>query len=121
MEIYRRLVRCIGADELKHISDGVADAYGPPPAAMRTLLDLAEVRVRAGAVGIDSIIRVDNDLVFGIHDFKKCEKVFKGAVGSVRLPDDRTVYWRPPPAFLQPESITNVLLRRLRVGEQSVQ
>jgi len=114
MEIYRRLVRCAGPEDIEQIERDLADAYGPVPPAMATLLALAEVRVRAGALGIDSIIRMEPDLIFAVRDFAAARKVFENAAGSVRLPDDRTVYWRVPPAYWEMPTLVNVLLERLR-------
>ena len=39
---------------------------------------------------------------------------FKGFPGSVRLPDERTVHWRPPPAYWETPTLRRVLLKRLR-------
>jgi transcription-repair coupling factor (superfamily II helicase) len=119
MEIYRRLVRCGEPGELKQLAADLADAYGPVPPVVQTMVDMAEVRVRAGAAGIDSIIRIDPDIVFAVRDFSLCSKVFQGAAGSVRLPDDRTAHWRPPPACLETPTLVNVLLKQLRqAGDQ---
>jgi len=114
MEIYRRLVRCAGAEELKQLAADLTDAYGEPPAVVRTMLDLAEIRVRAGELGIDSIIRMDPDIVLLVRDFAAAKCVFDGAVGTVRLPDAKTVHWRLPPVLLKENAAVNVLLRQLR-------
>jgi transcription-repair coupling factor (superfamily II helicase) len=114
MEIYRRMVRCHSAQDLGQLRSDLADAYGPVPPPVATMLDEAEIRVLAAAAGIESIIRMEADVVFAIRDFAAAKAVFNNAPGTVRLPDDRTVYWRPPPEYLQLPELVNVLLTRLR-------
>jgi transcription-repair coupling factor (superfamily II helicase) len=101
MEIYRRLVSCRTSDDLEQLSADLADAYGPVPPAVTTLLDLAEVRVLAAALGIESIIRMDPDIIFAIRDFSAAKGLFEGASGTVRLPDEHTVHWRLGAAYLE--------------------
>ena len=113
MEVYRRLVRCTATEELAQLAADLADAYGAVPPEMQMLLDVAEVRVHAAALGIDSIIRMDPDIVFAVRDFSLARGAFDGAPGSVRLPDDKTVHWRPPPAYLETPTLINVLRKRL--------
>jgi transcription-repair coupling factor (superfamily II helicase) len=114
MEIYRRLVRCCEAADLKQLAADLDDAYGPVPAQVDTLLDAAEIRVRAAAAGIDSIIRMDPDIVFSVRDMGSARGVFEGAVGTVRLVDERTVYWRPGEACMEMPTLLRVLLKRLQ-------
>ncbi len=114
MEIYRRLVRCSGPDDLKQLTDDLKDAYGPVPTQVDILMDAAEVRVRAAVAGIDSIIRMDPDIIFSIRDMAASRGVFEGAAGSVRLVDEKTVYWRPPKAYMEMPTLLRVLLKRLK-------
>jgi len=114
MEIYRRIVRCATGEELSQLRRDLLDAYGSIPPAMDTMLDLAEVRVLAGGLGIRSIIKIEPDLVFTFRDFGPARTLFDGAHGSVRLADDQTVHWRPPKAYLEMPTLLRVLLARLR-------
>jgi transcription-repair coupling factor (superfamily II helicase) len=119
MEVYRRLARCAGAADMEQLATDLADAYGPVPPEAQTLLDLAEVRVRAAQFGIQSIIRIDPDIVFTFRDFTPAKHLFEGARGSVRLPDDHTVYWRLPKAYMEMPTLLRVLLNRLRQAKVS--
>jgi transcription-repair coupling factor (superfamily II helicase) len=121
MEVYRRLARCASHEDLQLLRADLADAFGAVPTAVETMLDLTEARIRAGALGIDSIIRMDPDIIFSVRDFQACERVFEGAAGSVRLPDDHTAYWRPPPAYREMPTLVRVLLKRLRDAGAPVQ
>jgi len=120
MELYRRLAGCGSVAELEQLREELADAYGAAPEVAVALLDVAEARLRAGAAGIDSIIRMDPDLVFTVKDFAAAEQVFRGPLGTVRLPDDHTAHWRLPAACLEMPTLLRVLLKRLRQTAQPV-
>ena len=120
MEIYRRLARCCGPGDLKQLAADLEDAYGPVPPQVDTLMDAAEIRVRAAAAGIDSIIRMDPDIVFSVCDMAAAAGVFEGAAGTVRLVDEKTVYWRPPKACMETPTLLRVLLKRLKQSGQEV-
>ncbi|MFW6133931.1 MAG: TRCF domain-containing protein, partial [Planctomycetota bacterium] len=114
MEIYRRLARCGSRDELEQVRADLSDAYGAAPQEVQTLLDLAEVRLRAAAAGIERIVLHGPDVIFTVGDFDRAGAVFEGAAGSVRLPDATTAHWRPPTAYLQMPTLLRVLLKQLR-------
>ena len=114
MEIYRRMVKCRTADQLAQLAEGLADAYGKIPPIVQNMLDLAEIRVRAGEIGISSIVRMDPDIVFSASDMPAVKAVFEGAAGSLRMPDRRTAHWRPPKAYLELPTLITVLLKRFR-------
>ena len=120
MEIYRRLVGCHSPEELRQLRDDLADAYGPVPGELETLLELIEVRVLAGLFGVRSIILMGPDLVFSVRDFQAASAIFDGAAGSVRLPDEQTVHWRPPPDDREMPTLIRILLRQLRRAQRHV-
>ncbi|MGC9454447.1 MAG: transcription-repair coupling factor [Phycisphaerae bacterium] len=113
MELYRRLADCREVEQLKQLSADLRDAYGPVPELARTLLDLAEARVRAAALGIESIIRSDPDLVFTVEDISAVGPLFEDAPGTARMPDDKTVHWRLPENYREMPTLLRVLLYRL--------
>jgi len=116
MEVYRRMTRCQGPEDLARLRTDLADACGPVPGEVETLLDLAEARALAGQLGIESIILMEPDLIFTVRDFQAARRVFDGAAGTVRLPDDHTAHWRLPPAWREMPTMLRVLLKRLRDG-----
>ena len=116
MEIYRRIIKCDTQAELEQLASDLTDAYGKFPPIVQTLLDVAEILLLAGSVGIQSIVRMDPDLIFTVRDFQAAKAFFADAPGSVRLPDEKTVYWRPPKAYFEMPTMITVLLRRLRLA-----
>ena len=120
MEVYRRVVRCSTEEELTQLQADLVDVYGKMPHAMETLLAEAEVRILAGALGISSVVLMKPDIIFSIRDWQQAEHAFEGAAGSVRLPDDRTAYWRPPASYLELPTLLAVLRKQLKRGREKV-
>jgi len=118
MEVYRRILSTHSVKEIDSLLDDIADAYGRVCDKVEVLLDVARLRVLAAGAGIESIVLMPPDVVFRVKDPKKLFQAFEGAAGSLRAPDKKNVYWRPPAAFLEIPTLLNVLLRRLsRVGK----
>ena len=124
LEVYRRLVACRTADDLRRLEQDLRDAFGPFPSTVGKLLELAEIRVLARAWKIDSIIIREPDIVFTVHDLAGAQGAFVNAFGSVRMPDPKTVHLRPPnPRYLEPQTLLPLLrklLARLTPEEASI-
>ncbi|MCD4824857.1 MAG: transcription-repair coupling factor [Phycisphaerae bacterium] len=120
LEVYRRMVHCGSIAELEQVRADLGDAFGALPPKLETLLDVAELRVLAAGVGIKSIVLMEPDVIFRVQDYRLAQNIFRDAAGSVRLPDKKTVYWRPGGAYLEMPTLLRVLLRRLRQGQKSV-
>src|SRR5215212_6914550 len=94
-------------NELMH---DLKDAYGEPPKQMLVLTALTELRLLSGHYGVDSIIKQPPDVVMKLRDALRVQKALVGAPGSLRIVDEKTLYFRPPQGYLEPE----VLLMTLR-------
>jgi len=109
IEIYRRLATCRTADDLTQLEQDVADAFGPPPAPVQRLLELAELRVGARQYRIHSISLQPPDVIFSVENLAAVEALFHEAPGSVRMPDPTTIHLRLAPNYLEPTSLLPVL------------
>jgi transcription-repair coupling factor (superfamily II helicase) len=119
MEAYRRIGQAQSLEALAKVTADLASAYGEPPAATRSLIEFAEIRLHAAALGIAAIQRREGDVVFRTARSRDLETRLRGVQGTVRavggVGDDglSEIRWRPPPAFLAPASLTAVLRKRL--------
>ena len=90
-----------------------------PPAGVGTLLDMSEVRLGATLLGVRSVARKEQDVVFRTLDPGALTDRMAGVQGTVKVvgqPDARgltDVYWRAPKAFLEPKGLVAVLRKRL--------
>ena len=120
MEVYRRIARCRSVADLSQLRTDLRDVYGKTPSALDMLLDQAEIRILAGALGVERIVLMKPDVIFSVRDWPKCQDAFEGAAGSVRLPDERTVHWRPPSGYLEPSTLLAVLRKQLKQAHKNV-
>ena len=116
MEVYRRLALARTPEELAQLADDLADAYGPVPEAVDSLLTQAEIRILAGMLGIERIILHAPDVVFTISTPSLADSALAGLAGTVRLPDQQTAHWRPPPAYLEHPTLLVVLRKQLKMA-----
>src|SRR5207244_5811489 len=59
---------------------------------------------------VESIIKQEPDVILKLRDALRVQAALATAPGTLRIVDDKTLYFRPPEAYLQPE----VLLMALR-------
>jgi transcription-repair coupling factor (superfamily II helicase) len=110
MECYRRFAACHTPDDVALLDRDLLDAFGKYPPTVETMLTLADIKVRAAAWNILTIVKREPDLVFTIEgEMKKIEPLFVGAAGSVRVPDGRTLHWRVPENYLPSDTLIRVL------------
>jgi transcription-repair coupling factor (superfamily II helicase) len=127
LEAYRRLAVAASAEDLARVEADLAAAYGPIPESVGRLFRLAEVRVGARLMGIRSITVREKDVVIRTTDPGAVVQRLTGAQGTVvalpvRSPTEvPEVYYRPPPAWLEPDSLLAVLLARLGVRQPAAE
>jgi transcription-repair coupling factor (superfamily II helicase) len=123
MDAYRRISRANDLDTLAQIEHDLISAYGDLPRAARIHIQLAQLQISAAMLGIDSIRRHDDDIIFRTRQPAELERHMKGAKGSLRLvgqPDSEGVseiYYRPPKTYFEGDTLLNVLRSRLRPAE----
>jgi transcription-repair coupling factor (superfamily II helicase) len=109
MDIYRRLTRCSDLPMLAELKQDMEDAFGEAPRQVLVLFALTELRLLAGHFGIDSMIRQGPDIVLTVRIAMKALEALAGAPGTLRVIDEKTVYLRMPPTFMEPEACLMVL------------
>jgi transcription-repair coupling factor (superfamily II helicase) len=114
MDLYRRLTRCNDMHMLAMLEQDMKDAFGDPPRQALVFLALTELRLLSVMYGISSIIRKEPDVVLTVADAKKAGAALTGAPGTLRVIDEKTVYLRMPPTFLESETLLMVLRNLLR-------
>jgi hypothetical protein len=114
MDIYRRLTRCTSVEMLGGLEKDMADAFGPPPRQAVLLLALTEVRLLSQLFGISSIIKKDPDVVLTVADAARAQLALAGAPGTLRVIDEKTVYLRMPPTFMQADALLLTLKNLMR-------
>jgi transcription-repair coupling factor (superfamily II helicase) len=112
MDAYRRITRCESVEMARALQDDLKDAYGELPRQAVLLFALTEVRLLAGHYGIDSIVKQAPDIVLKVRDAAKAQFAMTGAPGRLTVVDASTVYFRPPPVFMEPDTML-VMLRNL--------
>ncbi len=115
LDAYRRLTRCSSLEMLHELMQDLKDAYGDPPRQANVLVALTELRLLAGHYGVESIIKHEPDVVIKLRDAQRVQKALAGAPGSLRIVDDKTLYFRPPEAYLEAEVLL-MCLRNLMHG-----
>jgi len=120
IEVYRRIVACRSLEDLARLQRDMEDAFGPLPQQVARLLDLAELRVLARRFGISSISRQPPDIVFTIESVATAEPAFVNAPGTVRMPDDKTIHLRLPPAYLEAGTLPAILRKMLSTDKTNV-
>jgi transcription-repair coupling factor (superfamily II helicase) len=121
MDIYRRLTRCTSIEMLDELRKDVTDAFGEMPRQAIVLFALTELRLLAGLYGIESVIKKDPDVVLTVRDAARAQTALHGAPGTLRVIDEKTVYLRPPPTYLDPETLLMVLRNLIRAAHDREQ
>jgi hypothetical protein len=77
---------------------------------------LTELRLLAGLYGVESIIKKDPDVVLSVRDASRVQLALTGAPGSLRVIDEKTVYLRMPPTFMDSEPCLMTLRNLMRTA-----
>lgn len=111
LELYRRLARARTTGDLAAFRQEILDRFGPLPEPVLRLVEVAELRLRAEAVGVSSISREDGQLVVrfgaelsratamqllgggGLPGVRPGELTFASNQVRIRLPRDPARSW----------------------------
>ncbi|MEO1716217.1 MAG: transcription-repair coupling factor [Planctomycetota bacterium] len=119
LEAYRRIATASSRAELDGLNSDLTAAYGEPPVPVQRLLDLAEIRAGASAIGVRAVVLRAPDVIFRTPEPARVADAFADAKGTVRTLEPKSgetlheVYYRPPAAYLEPSSLVTLLRHRL--------
>lgn len=134
LEAYRRIAVAPTLEALAGVESDLRDAYGEPPALALRLLELAQVRIGAAGLGVRTVTRRGQDVVFLTSNPAPVADALRKGPGQVRVIDAALaqtnardsagtplseVYLRLDARALEPASLLAVL--RTRLGVQSLQ
>lgn len=92
IDLYRRLARLTTMDELNEITTEFTDRFGAIPEVVRSLLELAHLRILACEWGVVSIHVEEEYLVFGYLDRSRVDQLVRKCQGKLRIADDHSAY-----------------------------
>jgi transcription-repair coupling factor (superfamily II helicase) len=125
LELYRRLARARSAGDLAAFRQEVIDRFGPMPAPVLRLVEVAELRLAAEGAGVSSISREEGQLVvrFGLGlsratamrlitpaalpGVRQSEVTFASNQVRIRLPKDPLKGWQLTQAVVARLSVSN--------------
>jgi transcription-repair coupling factor (superfamily II helicase) len=125
LELYRRLARARSAGDLAAFREEVIDRFGPMPAPVLRLVEVAELRLAAEGAGVSSISREEGQLVvrfgFGLSratamrlitpaalpGVRQSEVTFASNQVRIRLPKDPLKGWQLTQAVVARLSASN--------------
>jgi transcription-repair coupling factor (superfamily II helicase) len=120
MDVYRRVAVAKTCDELKQLEGELADVYGAIPDEVKLLLELGELRIAAGRLGVKGIVAHGGNLVFSFADeaAKNAQKLFKKVAYRHTVADDQTVYLHLPKSYFEQPTLLAFLHKLLGVKKQ---
>jgi transcription-repair coupling factor (superfamily II helicase) len=118
LDVYRRMTRCTSLDMLHLLEQDMKDAFGDPPRQVIVLFALTEMRLLCQIFGIESIIKKAPDVVLKVTDAKLASEGLTNAPGTLRVIDEKTVYLRMPPTFMESETLLMVLRNLMKQNEE---
>ena len=121
MDVYRKIAVTKTTEDLKQIEVELADVYGPVPDEVKLLLELAELRIKAGRRGIKSIAASERDLIFSFakDSAAQADSLFAKAKGTLRTVGQKTVYLRLPQNYFEQKTLMNVLRKILSTNQRN--
>ena len=92
IDLYRRLTRVSGEEELRDFVTELEDRFGPLPPVAKRLIALAELRVAACRWQIRSIRLEDRYAVFGYASQPLMQQLAGRSAGELRVADEHSAY-----------------------------
>jgi len=116
MDIYRRLNRSTTVEQIRTISEEMADRFGEPPRPVKNLLSESELRAVAQKASIRSIQIVDDVLIIQVIDLKKAESYLYHLKKGIRVINENTLHLRLAKRKMPPEDLLEFLKKSIKIG-----
>ena len=75
MEIYKKVLSVKSEDEIKSLFVELADRFGAIPAEVNALFEISRLKIRASALGIESIVEKTDNIEFVLSRYSKIDPV----------------------------------------------
>lgn len=123
LEAYRRLATAANIQQLDAVRTDLTEAYGTIPKQAERLLDLAQLRIAAARLGVNTITVRERDVVFRCDDPDPVSHILTEAKGQVTTLPPKShdtmheVYYRPPENYMTPETLSTILCARMAITQ----
>jgi transcription-repair coupling factor (superfamily II helicase) len=94
IDLYRRLSRVAGVDQLAEIREELLDRFGPPPDAVLRMLSHVELKIDAAIWQIAEVYLEGRYVVFRYTNRSRMEHLARFNGRKLRVVDDQTAYLR---------------------------
>jgi transcription-repair coupling factor (superfamily II helicase) len=92
IDLYRRLARLTTEESVRDFASELADRFGPVPAPVEHLLELARLRIWAHGWGVREIRIEDRFAVLGYSSREQLARLVKQSGGRLRVADAVSAY-----------------------------
>ncbi len=92
IDLYRRLARLTTEATVNDFASELSDRFGPPPAVVGHLLELARLRIWAHGWGVHEIRLEDRFAVLAYTSREKMNRLVKRSAGRLRIADASSAY-----------------------------
>jgi transcription-repair coupling factor (superfamily II helicase) len=118
MEAYRKIAAVKITDDIEHIRSELTDVYGPIPEDVKTLLQIAELKILAAKQNIKSIVTNQNNLIFTFSEnpSEKTTSALSNTSGKLKFSDPKTAYLRLAAEYFKSSTLLATLRKILSKG-----
>jgi transcription-repair coupling factor (superfamily II helicase) len=113
MDAYRQIAMSRTGADLERVAGQLRDLFGEVPAQVRQLMDMTEIRLLAGRLGVKSIVVRKPDIIFSFEEKNSVGDLFARVRGRVTIPDPKTIYLRLGENYFSPGSLLGILRKIL--------
>jgi transcription-repair coupling factor (superfamily II helicase) len=118
MEAYRKMATVKIPDDIKQIESELTDVYGPIPDDVKTMLQIAKLKIIAAKQNIKSIVTSSSDLIFSFSEdaSEKTKSALNNTSGKLKFTGPKTAFLRLPEKHFHPSTLLTTLQKILSTG-----